>query len=924
MRAHPGVAPFARRLLRLAAPPDHRDAILEDYDEETSARAERSGRREAARWARQQVIASIPPLVRERLRVPAARIRRTFMSLWRGVRGELSLAVRRLLAAPVFTAIALATLAIGIGGNTAIFTLLHRMLFETLPVPRPTELYRLGDSDDCCVNSGLPGSYSIFSYPLYEHLRDTTPEFTRLAAFQAHARSITIGRPGSVVPDETIYASFVSGNYFDTFEVTPAAGRLLQPDDDRPSAPTTAVISYRAWSERFDRSPSIVGAAVTLNGVSATIVGVARKTFYGESMRPDPPDLWIPLSNEPLLQPAAKLATRKASNWLYVIGRLRPGTPLSPLDAKITASLQHWLGDNLDLTADERQRLPRQHVTVTPAATGVRAFTDAIAPGLTLLQALAGAVLLIACANLASLLLARGLASRTETAVRLALGAPRVRLVRQTLIESLLLACAGGAIGLWVAYAGAKAIVAMAMRGATLPVDPSPSAAVIAFAVVVSLATGVLFGIAPALLGSRTNPIEAMRGAGRATADRGGRLRRGLVVAQIAISLVLVSCAGLLARTLLNLQAQNFGFERTSRVLADLGPSLQSVPRERLPILYAQMQERLRGVPGISNAAFSLYSPMSGDNWSSEISVDGHGAGERLVASWNRVTPGYFDTIGTPVLRGRTFTSADTPDSMPVTVVSATFARRFFGDADPIGRHIGFGSDGANRVLQIVGIVGDAKYQDGRLEQPPMFYLPFLQPSRAVTAGANDNALDRSQYPATIELVVSGTPQGLEEQIRRALAEVDRRITVKTVITLDEQIARQFSGDALLARLTAVFGVVALLLACLGIYGVTAYSVSRRTREIGIRMAIGANRGDVLMGVVRDALRQLAIGLAIGLPAALAVAWLLRSLLFGIGTYDAVSFGGSVALLGLSALLAAAIPARRAATMDPVRALRIE
>ena len=918
------VARRARQLLAVAAPKRHRRAILDDYDEETAGRAAATGEAEATRWARRQVAASIPPLLLEWLRLSATAIGRTCMGLWRGMRGDVVIAVRRLLAAPAFTVVAIATLAIGIGGNLAIFTLVDRMLMQKLPVPRPSELYRLGDSNACCVNSGLAGSYSLFAYELYDHLRDSTPEFANLAAFQAHARSMTIGRPGSNVPDETIYASFVSGNYFRTFGLTPAAGRLLQPDDDRPGAPTAAVLSYRAWNERFDRSAAIVGATVTVNGVPATIVGIAPQTFYGETLRPDPPDLWVPLSTEPLLQPAAHLLTNKTANWLYVIGRVRSAVPLPALSAKVTASLQHWLADNLDLTADERQQLPRQHVTVVSAASGVRVFTNEVAPGLTLLQGIAAAVLLIACANLANLLLARGMGRRSETAVCVALGAPRVRLVRQALIESVLLACAGGGVGLWIAFAGAKAIVALAMRGATLPVDPSPSATVIVVAFAISLATGVLFGMAPAVLGSRTDPIEAMRGVGRATAERGGRLRRGLVALQIAISLVLVTCAGLLARTLTNLQTQDFGFQRTARVVADLAPSLQSIPSDRLPVVYTQIQSRLRRIPGIQDAAFSLYSPMSGDNWSSLISVDGHGTSERLTASWNRVSAAYFETTGTPILRGRGVTTADTPSSTPIAVVSAAFARKFFGNADPIGRRIGFGSDPSNRIFEIVGVVGDARYQDGREAQPPMFFLPFLQPSRAAGASDSNAGLDRSQYPASIELVVSDAARDIEGQIRHALADVDRRITVKSVVTLDDQIARQFTGDALLARLTAAFGVVAVLLACLGLYGVTAYAVSRRTREIGIRMAIGATRVEVVRDVIRGALGQLAIGFAVGLPAALGVARLLQSQLFGVGIYDPTSFGGAFVLLGVSAVLASFIPARRAATLDPIRALRID
>jgi predicted permease len=916
------IAPLARRLLAGAASRRHRDAILADYDEETAARAAHAGERAAARWAWRQVIDSIGPLAAERFHVQSTRVWRTQMGLFRGFRADVALAIRRLRLAPAFAAVAVATLAVGIGGNTAIFTLIDRMLVQKLPVPRPGELYRLGDSGACCVNSGLAGSYALFSYDLYQHLRDSTPEFTNLAAFQAHARTMTIGRRDSSTPDETIKGSFVSGNYFATFEVTPVAGRVIARDDDRAGAPTTAVLSYRAWNERFHRDPSIVGSTMNVNGVPATIVGVTPPAFYGETIRPDSPDLWVPLASEPLLQPAGRLLTTKESNWLYVIGRLKPGVSLAMLDAKLTAALQHWLSSNLDLSAEDRQQLPRQHITVVSAASGVRAFTSAMAPGLTLLQAIAGAVLLIACANLANLLLARGMARRTETAVCVALGAPRVRLVRQALVESILLACAGGALGLWIAYAGARMIIATAMRGTTLPVDPSPSQGVLLFAFAVSLATGILFGIAPAILGSRTDPIEAMRGAGRSSGERGGRLRRGLVVAQIALSLVLVSAAGLLARSLLELESQDFGLERRSRLIVDLAPSLQTIPRDRLPALYSSMQERLLQIPGIGNAAFSLYSPMSGDNWSSIISVQGHGTGERLTASWNRASPRYFDTIGAPILRGRAITAADTPDSPTVAVVSATFARTFFGDADPIGQHIGFGSNPASQIIEIVGVVGDVKYQ-GRGPLRAMFYLPFLQRSER-DAADSASAQDRSQYPGAIELVASGTARGLEGHIRAALADVDRRISVEGVTTIDDQISQQFAGEDLLARLTGAFGFIALLLACLGLYGVTAYSVTRRTREIGIRMAIGATHGEVVRSIVRTALVQLAIGLAIGLPAAIGVARLLRSQLFGIDVYDPVSFGGSLALLAAAALLASVIPALRAAAMNPARALRVE
>jgi len=846
------------------------------------------------------------------------------MHAWRGLQSEIALSLRRLSKAPAFSAVCIATLALGIGGNTAIFTLIDRVMLKSLAVARPTELYRLGDSDDCCVNTGFPGSFSLFSYDLYQHLRDAAPGLTDVAAFQANTGTMTIGRVGGDAPPETITAAFVSGNYFQLFELVPAAGRLLQQSDDRPGAPAVAVLSYRAWMETFHGRTDIIGRAMALNGVPVTIAGVAPARFYGDTLRPNPAEIWVPLSNEPALRPAARLIEAKGSHWLYAIGRIKPGTPIGPIEAQLTATLQQWIRVNLDVPSDARDAIPRQHITLTSAAGGVRTFSANFEPALKQLLAIAAAVLLIACANLANLLLAHGMARRTETAVRIALGAPRGRLIVQFLIESLLLAVAGGAVGLWVAYAATKGIIALTFRGAAnVPINPTASMLVVGFAFAVSLATGIVFGVAPAVLGSRTDPIEAMRGAGRSTAERGRLLRQSLVALQVAVSLVLVTCAGLLGRSLQRLQSQDFGFQTAGRYIVDLAPSLGSIPEDRLPSLYADMRERLTRLPGITNAAFSLYSPMSGDNWSGGITVEGHDPGEHLNASWNRVSPRFFETVGTPLVRGRGITEQDSLAAPPVAVVNRTFAQKFFGNADPVGRHIGFGSDPAARRIEIVGVAGDAKFQDGKGAAYPTFFLPFLQRSPGSTVGQRAG-LDRSHYPGAIEVQTAGSANGLERDIRTALAEVDRRITVEDVISQDEQIARQFALENLTARLTAAFGVMALLLACLGLYGVTAYSVTRRTREIGIRMAIGASRTEVLRSVMRTALVQLAIGLAIGLPAAVAGARLLRSQLFGIDVYDPVSFGGSLVLLGAAAVLPSLIPARRAATMDPVRALRVE
>ena len=845
------------------------------------------------------------------------------MGLWRGFGSDVTVAVRRLFDSPGFTLVCVLTLALGIGGNTAVFTLIDRVMLKPLPVQRPSELYRVGDTNACCVNSGLQNSFSLFSYELYTRLRDAVPQFTHLAAFQANTRAVTIGRANDDRPPETLNGAFVSGNYFQLFELVPAAGRLIQPLDDQGGAAPVGVLSYRAWTQRFQARADIVGSTVILNGVAATIVGVAPQGFFGDTLRPNPAEIWMTLWSEPALQPAARLRESAGAHWLYIVGRLKPGTPIAPIEAQLSATLRDWLRGTSDLSATDRANIPRQHINVVSAAGGVSNVRDEFAPSLRLLQALAAAVLLIACANLASLLLARGAARRIETAVRVALGASRTRLVGQFLVESILLACAGGVAGLVISYAGARAIVNLAFRGATdVPVDPSPSFLVIAFAFGAALVTGALFGGGPAIIRSRSDPMDALRGASRTAGEGGSRLRRSLIALQVALSLVLITCAGLLGRSLQKLEAQDFGVRIDGRYVVELAPSLTMVSPQELPTMYARMQERVLRIPGVVNAAFSLYAPMSGDNWSTLISVEGHDASERIVASWNRVSAGYFDTVGTALLQGRGFDERDRPGRPLVAIVSQSFARKFFGDASPIGRRIGQ----SVAEIEIVGVVGDAKYQDGRMAPRDTFFLPFLQETserraRAVAAGLQ---IDRSHYPQAIEIHTRSAGRELEADIRRGLSEVDRRITVRNVVSMDEQVARAFNVERLIARLTVAFGIVALLLACLGLYGVTAYSVSRRTKEIGVRMAIGATRARVVGTILRGALIQVAIGVAIGLPSAFVVGRLLQARLFGVSGHDPFVIAAVLLLLFVSALAAAWLPARRAAGMDPVAALRLE
>ena len=504
--------------------------------------------------------------------------------------------------------------------------------------------------------------------------------------------------------------------------------------------------------------------------------------------------------------------------------------------------------------------------------------------GLRMLMTIAGLVLLIACANVANLLLARARPIK-ETALRLALGGPRLRLIRQMFTESVLSVFLGGVTGLYIAYMGSQAILALAFRGSHyVPIDAGPSSAVFAFAFLLSLVTGIVFGVGPAWITSRSDPADALRGAGRATRDHSSLPRRSLVVLQVALSLVLLAGAGLLAASLNRLQDQRFGFETRGRLIARVDPSLAGYTPERLYGLYQQPRSAFRRSQ-VWSASYSLYSPMEDNNWSSGIHIEGHPVEERADASWLRVGPHYFETIGTPVLRGRPIGDADAPNSRRVVVVNQAFARKFFPKEDPLGKHFGVGDATHGGDFEIVGVVEDAKYQDARQPAYPTFFLPFLQTVK-YNKPAYDSAMERSNYIGDIELRVAGKPENLEPALRRTLADIDPNFVIIDIMTFSEQLARNFNQDRLMARLTELFSLLALVLACVGLYGVTAYSVARRTSEFGIRMALGATRVNMLGLVLRGAMLQLAIGLAIGAPIALAGGRLLASQLYGVKSYD--------------------------------------
>jgi predicted permease len=829
---------------------------------------------------------------------------------------DLRYAIRTLSKSPGFTAAVVLTLALGIGANTAIFTLIDAVMLKSLPVANPRELYRLGDNNNCCVMVGTQngGSFVLYSYSLYENLHDQTPEFRELAAFEPWTSDLSVRRAGGSAA-EPYKGEYVSGNYFLMFGIEPFAGRLLGPADDSPAAPPAAVMSYQTWQQHFGSDPSVIGSTVNVNGFACTIAGVTPRGFYGDTLRSDPPDFWLPLAAEPEKWKLQNTETE----FLYVIGRLKPGFTPESVQVRLTVELQQWLGSHREVIPErDRKDIPQQHIRLTPAAGGVEQMQTDYATGLRLLLTLSSLLLLVACANIANLLLARGSANRQQMAVRLALGAARSRLMRQVLTESLLLAIAGGLAGLYVAYAGAHAILLLAFRGAQyVPINARPSLPVFGFALFISLGTGIVFGIAPAWIVLQSDPAGALRSGGRSRGDRPSTVQKPLLIAQVAFSIVLLIGAGLVTQSLRNLEHQDFGFVTDGRLIVNIEPGLSGYTEDKLPGLYQRLQEALPQIPGVLSASLSCYTPLGGNNWNEWVFIEGKTQDYRGTApSWDRVGPHYFETIGTRLLEGRVIDERDTPSAPRVAVINETFARRFFPNENPIGRQFGIGDATHSGDYEIVGIVEDAKYQDTRGLAYATFFLPLLQ---AALPGEPLRGWVRA-----IELHVAVKPENLESAVRRALSDVDSHLIVLSMVSFGEQVARNFNQERLIARLTELFGALALILACVGLYGVTAYGVARRTHEIGIRMALGADRRNVLALVLRAAMAQLGSGLAIGIPAALAGGHLLAHQLYGVKSYDLAVLGAAALVLAACAIFAASVPARRAMRVDPMVALRYE
>jgi predicted permease len=842
---------------------------------------------------------------------------------------DIRVAFRQFRKSPGFALTVILTIALGIGANTAIFTLVHAVLMKSLPVVDPKTLYRVGDKDDCCVNGGFldeDGDFDLFSYELYKHLRDSTPEFEQLAAMQS-GQNIMTARRGSE-PAKAERSEYVSGNYFSTFGIGAFAGRMLTPTDDTTGAAPAVVMSYQAWQSDYGGDPSIIGSTLYVQGQPTTVVGIAPPAFFGDRIRSSPPALWIPLSAEPVIDGENSLLHVPDSNWLYAVGRVKPGTQIGPLQAKMSTTLRVWLGTREEYTENGGSTvIPKQHVVITPGGAGIQNLQQETGKGLYLLMAISALVLLVACANVANLLLARGATRKAETSIRMALGAARSRLIRQMLTESVLLACMGGLAGLAVAYAGTKTILALAFPDAVhLPIEASPSLTVLGFAFLLSLLTGVVFGIVPAWITSHSDPAEALRGVNRSTRDHAALPQKSLIVIQAALSLVMLVSAGLLTKSLRNMEHQDFGIQTADRYVVHLDPSGAGYTPAKLPALYQALEQRFGAVPGVQSVGLAMYSTLEGNNWGEEVFVEGRpdpGPNAHNGSSWDRVSPKFFETVGQPVIRGRGFTDADTATSQKVAVVNQAFVKKFFPKEDPIGRHFGVFEVKFAGSFEIVGVVADAKYTNPRRDVRPMYFRPQNQ-QLVVTAANEVMAEGRSLYINSITLHFKQPPQNIDSLVRRTLADIDPNLTVIDLRSLDYQVADNFNQERLIARLAMLFGLLALVLASVGLYGITSYAVARRTSEIGLRMALGADRGNVVRMVLRSAFLLVGIGLALGILLSLVGGRFMADQLYGVRSYDPLSILIAVVVLTLAAALAGFIPARRAASIEPMQALRME
>ena len=831
---------------------------------------------------------------------------------------DLKYGARMLRKRPGFTVVAVLTLALGIGANSAIFSSVNAILLQPLPLRDRDRLvlFDATTSEGTSVGSPSDEVWHRWSNASYLHLKENVPALEDVAAFRSgETRLNLLGEEGGAAGAQLATGHLVSGNYFSLLGVPAVLGRPLAPDDDREAAPPVAVISHACWKTRYAGDPAVVGRAVTVNGTPLTIAGVMPEWFFGLRIR-RAADFWLPLALQPRIERTTEsyLAERDVY-WLNLVGRLKPGSDIAAANAQVNVALKQYLRSAAGTTPEEDWQRAIDHGTIrlAPAGPGISGLRVHYGEPLKVLMAVAGFVLLIACANLTNLLLSRATERRAEIAMRLAMGAARGRLIRQALTESLMLAALGGAAGLLLALWGVEALRTLVSKSA--PIDVGLNLPVLAFTAGVSILAGLLFGLAPALRTGRADLSDALRSRGE---TGGGRLRSGLgpalVATQVALSLVLLVGSGLLVRSLVNLAGAEVGFQRDGVAVLDIDTRVAGLQTSELSDYYRRLLERVGGVPGVKSATVATYSPMNGTSRSSSLTVEGYTStpGDAPEANVILVGPRYAETLGIPIVKGRIIDDRDGPAATKVAFVNEAFARAYFAGADPIGRRVSIGDEPENPRYEVIGIVGDASYDSPREAPARMLYLGILQ------------AQDQSAYASDLEVRTAGDPMTAVTDLRHAVGEVDGRVPIASVTSLRAQVADSVSAETLLAQLVSVFSVLALVLACVGLYGVVSQAVARRTNEVGIRMALGADRRRILTMVLGEAGRLILAGLAVGIPGAAITARLLTSQLYGVAPADPLTIVASAGLLLAVALFAGYIPARRASRVEPLVALRAE